>query len=306
MTSLKLPRGSLNGFGSNYHLIDDLVQGIFDDPGGAGAFENGDDLANYLLVHDHLDRYPILIGLCRDGRGMKGGEFFQDGVEALFRDVHLQADLRLGIDRPLKEHGEVFDLFLLPRVFPGLLVGNEKGDRFEDRVDDPQVVGAERTAGLRQLDDRIRQERRLYLRGPPRKFYVRLHTLLLQISLRITDQLGRDPLSLQILHRLDRRIVRHGDHPTDRREPRPGIAEFGHHLDIRILLGHPVATGKAGVEDAVFDIPRHLLGAEQQTRQLRAVNGGDIAPATDSDAIPRLLKKTKCRLLKTALGDTQF
>ena len=61
------------------------------------------------------------------------------------------------------------DLAALPRILPGGFVGDQPRGALHDRVDDTQVVGPQRAAGLGDLHDGVGKPRRLDLGGPPRR-----------------------------------------------------------------------------------------------------------------------------------------
>src|SRR5437016_661300 len=79
---------------------------------------------------------------------------------------------------------------------------------------DAKVIRLERASRFGHVDDRVGQPRRFHLGGAPAKLDVRLDAVLSQPALGDADQLGGDPLALQILDALDRRIVRHREHPA--------------------------------------------------------------------------------------------
>ena len=64
----------------------------------------------------------------------------------------------LGRHRPFEQQGQVVDLLLHPRVAIGFVIGDQPRRALEHRVHDAQFVGAQRTAGLGDLDDRIDEE----------------------------------------------------------------------------------------------------------------------------------------------------
>jgi len=62
--------------------------------------------------------------------------------------------------------------------------------------------------------------------------------------------------------------------PTGPAASPPRIEEGTDLLHLRVLLQHPVPPGQPHVEDAVLDVARHLLGADQETGKVRVVDRG--------------------------------
>ena len=84
---------------------------------------------------------------------------------------------------------------------------------------------------------------------------------------------------------LDRRILRHAEHPADRPAADLGEDQLGHLVDVGPGLHDPVVAGQSGVEHAVLDIAGHLLGADQQALDLVVVDRGVIAPRAEGDLV---------------------
>ena len=194
--------------------------------------------------------------------------------------------------------------------FHGIGVGGAVGDEsrraLQHFVDDPQVVGPQRTAGLGDFDDGVDQLGRLDLGGAPTELDLGRHAVLGQIARGQADRLGGDPLALQILHRLDGRVFGHAEHPADRPAADLREDQFGHLMHVGPVLHDPVVAGQPGVEHAVLDVAGHLLGADQQALDLVVVDGRIVAPRAEGDLVAGAAKQFGRRLLQAAGGDSEF
>ena len=189
----------------------------------------------------------------------------------------------------------------LARVRARLPVRDEDVSRLEDRLHDAEVVRPKAAPRLGQLDDRVGQARRLHLGGPPGELDLGLDPLFLQVAPGELDQFGRHPLPLQIPDPLDGGIVRDRHHPPDRAQASSRIEEGTNLLHLRVLLQHPVPPGQPHVEDAVLDVARHLLGADQETGKFRVVDRGDVAAGADVDVEAGLAEQVQGGLLQAPL-----
>src|SRR5208337_2134207 len=106
-----------------YHL----VQRIFDDALRARPAQRRDDVADHLLVHDHLEGNPLPVGEARNGRRVQGGEDTHNRVELSLRHIHLQPHLLVREERRLQEHDYVLHLRPLPLILEGCLVRDHHG-----------------------------------------------------------------------------------------------------------------------------------------------------------------------------------
>src|SRR5512141_1191947 len=282
-------------------LRDDLVQRVFDNPGGPFLLEDGDQIPDDLLVDDDLEGEPAGLAQGGDRRVLHRRQHLEDPVEVAATDVHLETDRLLRAESALEEQGDVPDLFPFPRILPCLPVRDEDGGRLEDRLHDTEVVRPKAAPRLGQLDDRVGEARRLHLGGPPGELDLGLDPLLLQVAPGELDQFGRHPLSLQVPDPVNGGIVRDRHHPSDRPQPSPGVEEGTDLLHLRVLLQHPGPSGQTHVEDAVLDVSRPLLGADQQPGELRVVDRGDVAAGADVDIEAGLAEQVQCRLLQAPL-----
>ena len=187
-----------------------------------------------------------------------------------------------------------------------ITLGADKGFDAEDFVNDPQIVGAQRAAGFGDFDDRVSQRRRLDFRGPPGELDFSFDAVLLKVTFGEFDDFGGDAFSLQILHRFDRRIFRHGQHPSHLAETLLGVDQIGHGDDVRIVLNHPVVSRQSGVEDAVLDIARHLLGADQHALDLGVVDRRKVRARVHVDVEPGAGEELNGGVLQRPLGDAEL
>src|SRR5271165_787421 len=147
--------------------VDDLVQRVFDDALGPGRLERRQDLPDDALVDDRLQGEPLRVAEGRDRRVAQGRDRRDDGPERLLGGVHLEADLGLGLQGSPDQQRDRLDLPALDRVRPRLPVCDQLRVGLEERVDDPQLVRAQRRARLRDVDDRVDKVGHLDLRRAP-------------------------------------------------------------------------------------------------------------------------------------------
>ena len=102
--------------------------------------------------------------------------------------------------------------------------------------------------------------------------------VLLEVVLDEADRLGGNALALQVLDRLDLRVVRDGQDPADRIRRRLRIvelADFLHLADVAVLVD-PVVTADARVEEPELHVAAHLLRTEQAALDLLVVNRRNV------------------------------
>src|SRR5258708_29434585 len=110
---------------------DDLVERELDDADGAGFDQLGKQLADSVLADDRLDREPFLaleiwtrIKIRYGWRGDRGQQS-DDRFQMFARDVHLDPDAALGVERALHQHADLTNLFALPAVLPSAAIGHQ-------------------------------------------------------------------------------------------------------------------------------------------------------------------------------------
>ncbi len=105
-----------------------------------------------------------------------------------------------GRHRAAEHQHHIVDLLPFPGIGVGLSIGDEARCADEHFIEDAQVVGPERAAGLGDFDNRVGQPRRLHFCRPPAKFHFGFNAVLGQIALGHADRFGGDALAGQVLH----------------------------------------------------------------------------------------------------------
>ena len=136
--------------------------------------------------------------------------FFSAGSTAstasrlLFCTFSIKPDFAQRVDRAIQQHLNVFQLAAFPVILPGTAIGDKLRVRFEHRLDNPQLIGAQRRTGFGNFDDGVGQFRRLHFRCAPTELHLRVDAVSRQIALRRGNKFGRNDLAFQILHALER------------------------------------------------------------------------------------------------------
>ena len=99
---------------------------------------------------------------------------------------------------------------------------------------------------------------------------------------------------------------RHGQHPAHFAEALLGVDQVGDGLDLGFALLHPVAAGEAGVQNAVLDVARHLLRADQHAFDLGIVDGREIRAAAGGDVVAGAAEQIDGGVLQAALGNAEL
>ena len=252
------------------------VQRVLDDPMAPGRPQPRHELPDGPLLEHGRHRHPVGVAQRRDGRALERRQQREDRVEVGALHVQHQADPALRFDRRLQQQGDVLDLRPLRLVVEGAPVGDEPRVRLEHRVDDAQVVGAQRRPGLGRFDDRVGQVGRLHLGGAPRELDVDVDAEPPEVRLGHAHQLSGNPPAFQVPRRLVRRILRHRQHPAHLAVALLRVDEIAdvHHLVPRgrTVLRDPVDAGQPRVDRLVGDVAGHLLRADQRARDLRVVD----------------------------------
>ena len=105
---------------------------------------------------------------------------------------------------------------------------------------------------------------------------------------------------------MERRRLGHGQHPAHLAETLLGIDQVGHGDHVGFVLDHPVVTGQTGVENAVLDVARHLLRADQHALDFGVVDGREVTPARDLDVESGAPEQIDRRVLETAFRNAQL
>ncbi len=84
----------------------------------------------------------------------------------------------------------------------------------------------------------------------------------LQKTGRQADRLGGNSLSLHVVHRLDRRILRYDQHPPRGAGGGFAILEFDDQFDIGVVLFDPIFAGNPAVQIAMLHVPAYFLSTQ--------------------------------------------
>ena len=262
-----------------FESVNDFIERNLDDARRTGLGKRGDKIADLLLLDDGLDGEPLLVVELVYRRSVKRGKNLDDLVERLRGGVAFEKHAALGLKSARQKHLELLKLGALGLVLPARLVGDESGRRGKNRIDDAEIVGAERTAGLGKIDDRVDELGSLDLGRTPAKLDVGLDAVLLEIALDEADGLCGNTLAVQILDGLDLRIVRNGENPTDGIRGRLGIVKLADLFDVAAVFVDPVKTADTRVKKTELDITAHLLGSQESTLDLFVVDRRNITAA---------------------------
>ena len=130
---------------------------------------------------------------------------------------------------------------------------------------DAQAGGAQRAAGLGELDDGVGDLGDLGFGRAVRERDLGLHAVLLEEPARELGVLGVHAHAVgEVLDRLPRLIAADGEHDAGRAGGRLRVVQLGERHDVDAGLLDPVAAGDAEVEQAVGDVPRDLLRAQDR------------------------------------------
>ena len=141
-----------------------------EDAGRAGILQRRDQRVDLVLGDDGLDREPAAVGELADGRRLERGHQRQHGVELLGADVQLDAaPCHAASSVPISSVISCSIAWRLCGIVVRRAVGDHLGVAGEDRVDDPQTGGAQRPAGLGDVDDAVGDVGDLRLAGAVRQ-----------------------------------------------------------------------------------------------------------------------------------------
>ena len=118
-------------------------------------------------------------------------------------------------------------------------------------------------------------------------------------------------LPLRSAARLERRVLRRGQHPLHLAETLLRVDQIADARERRLfrmadlVLGDPVLAGQAGVEHAVGDVARHLLRADQHALDLRIVDRRKVRSRIDAQDVAGALEQLDRRVLQRSLRNAQ-
>ena len=119
------------------------------------------------------------------------------------------------------------------------------------------------------------------------------------------DQFCGNDFAFEVFGLLKAARLGHGQYPAHFAPALLGISERGDAGHVKPAFNYPVDAGESRIEDAMIDIARHLLRANQHAFDLAIVDGWEIRPAIGVDVPARALEESDCRILKAALGNAE-
>ena len=102
------------------------------------------------------------------------------------------------------------------------------------------------------------------------------------------------------------RCLGDGEHPADFAEALLGVDEVGDGDDVGLVFLDPIAAGEPGVEDAVFDVAGHLLGADEHALDFGIVDAGEIGAAAGGDLESGAAEEIDGGVFQAAFGNAEF
>ncbi len=286
-------------------LRDDFGEGVGDEAGGAGAFEFGDELAFLFFFDDDFDGDPEAVGEGGDGGGFFGGEELEDGVEGVFGGVEFEADFFAGVDGALEKEGDVLDFFFLDGIIgPDFFIGDETGGGGHEGVDDAEVVGADGGAGFGDVDDGV-EEAGFDFGGAPGEFDFDLDVFGLEVFAGDADEFGGDDAAVELFGLGDGGFIGDAEDPLGGAGGGLGVDEFEDFVDVGAVFLDPVMAGETDIDDAVFDVAGHFLGAEHDDFDGGVVDGGEVGAVIDGDFVAGFGEEIDGGILEGAFGDSE-
>src|ERR1035438_1465880 len=179
------------------------------------------------------------------------------------------------------------------------------GFAFHYRVNDLEVVGLERTASLSNLDYGVGKHGRLDFGCAPTELDFDTYAFGREVSLGYFNQFGGDDHAFKIFSLLKAAAFRNGQHPAHLAAALFGISQRCDAGNFEAAFDDPVDTGEAGIENAVIDVTRHLLRANQHALDLAVVDGGEVGAAVSVDVPASALEESNGCILQTAFGDAE-
>src|SRR5690606_31516214 len=118
--------------------------------------------------------------------------------------------------------------------------------------------------------------------------------------------LGSDALAFEILDGLNGGIVGDNEDPARRIRGGSAVLQVADDVNVGPVLGNPVLAGDAAIEEAVVDVARDLLGADQPELELGIVDAGTVGALGAVDAVTGLPEEVHRRLEEAALGQADL
>ena len=128
----------------------------------------------------------------------------------------------------------------------------------------------------------------------------------LQVAAGGGHEFGGDDLAVEVVHGVEAAAGGHSEYPAHFAEALLGVDEVGDGDYVGFVLGNPIESGKSRVEDAVFDIARHFLGADEHALDFRIVDGGEVGAAAGGDVEAGAAEEVDGGVLEAAFGNAEF
>ena len=120
--------------------------------------------------------------------------------------------------------------------------------------------------------------------------------------MRDPHQFRGDNFPLQVFYALERGFFRDGEHPAHLAEGLLGVNQVSHFDDVGFVFQDPILAGQSGIQDAILDVARHFLRADQHALDFVIVDGGKIGARADIDFVARAAKKLQRGFLQASFG----
>ena len=179
------------------------------------------------------------------------------------------------------------------------------GFAFEHGVNDLEMVGLERAAGLSDFNDSVGERGRLDFCCAPTEFNLYVDAFGGEVTLADFDEFRSDDFAFEVFCAFKTAAFRHCEDPTNLAASLLGVGKRSDAGDIEAALDHPVDAGEAGVEYAVIDVARHLLGADEHALDFGIVDGGKVGAAVGVDVPAGPFEKSDGGILQAAFGDAE-
>ena len=127
-----------------------------------------------------------------------------------------------------------------------------------------------------------------------------------EVALSGGDEFGGDDFAFQVVDRAEGGGFGDGEDPADFAEALLGVDEVGDGDDVGLDFLDPVAAGEAGIEDAVFDVAGHFLGADEHAFDFGIVDGGEVGAAGGGDGEAGAAEEIDGGVFEAAFGDAEF
>ena len=150
-----------------------LFQRVLDDAFRARGLQPWNQIADGALLDDRVDGDPVVVAQRRNRRPLQRRQQREHARRDRARRTFSMMPTRPCASIAALSSSAMFSSFVFFQASSSAVgVGDELRVRLEHGVDDPEPVGAQRRAGLGDLDDRVGERRRLDFGGAPRELDV--------------------------------------------------------------------------------------------------------------------------------------